>query len=115
MALDPDPMNFTTSRTNIASNRRVNGLDNIMLIPAAISDRSGVLQLSSEEAMGSSLASIVGKHRGTLVDVECATFADLLAHYELEKIDFIKMDIECADGLRSWAAAVNSYPATSRA
>lgn len=97
LALEPDPMNFKASAVNIASNRRVNGLDNIVLVPAAISDKQGVLQLSSEGAMGSSLTSIVGKHRGTVVDVECVTFFDLMARHGLERIDFIKMDIEGAE------------------
>jgi FkbM family methyltransferase len=97
LALEPDPKNFMASQENIASNNRVNGLDNITLIAAAISDRPGVLQLSSEGAMGSSLSSIVGKHRGTLVDVQCVTFDDLLATYGLQSVDFIKMDIEGAE------------------
>jgi FkbM family methyltransferase len=97
LALEPDPKNFKASAENIASNYRVNGLDNITLIAAAISDSPGVLQLSSEGAMGSSLSSIVGKHRGTLVDVQCVTFDDLLLAYGLPSVDFIKMDIEGAE------------------
>lgn len=97
LALEPDPMNYKASAANITSNQRVNRLDNITLVPAAISDRPGVLQLSSEGAMGSSLTSIVGKHRGTVVDVECITFSDLMARYGVEQVDFIKMDIEGAE------------------
>jgi FkbM family methyltransferase len=97
VALEPDPMNFKASTANIASNQRVNGLDNITLIPAAISDQPGILQFSSEGAMGSSLTSIVGRHRGHVIDVECIMFADLMKRCELDRVDFIKMDIEGAE------------------
>ena len=94
LALEPDPMNFKASQYNVESNRRFNGLDNITLIPAAVADQPGVLKLSSEGAMGSPLTSIVGKHRGTVVDVECVTLADLVRSHGIERVDFIKIDIE---------------------
>lgn len=97
LALEPDPKNFTACQENVASNYRVNGLDNISLVAAAISHQPGLLQLSSEGSMGSSLSSIVGKHRGTMVDVQCMTFDDLAATYDLDRVDFIKMDIEGAE------------------
>jgi FkbM family methyltransferase len=97
VALEPDPKNFTACEENVASNYRVNGLDNISLVAAAISDKPGVLQLSSEGSMGSSLSSIVGKHRGTMVDVQCVTFDELVATNDLDRVDFIKMDIEGAE------------------
>lgn len=97
VALEPDPSNYKASQQNIAANRRVNRIDNITLVPAAISDRRGTLQLSSEGAMGSSFASIVGKHRGRIVDVECLTFHSLIERENLSKVDFVKMDIEGAE------------------
>lgn len=97
IALEPDPYNFQASQQNIAANARINSIDNITLVPAAISNQPGVLQLSSEGAMGSSFASIVGKHRGRIVDVECVTFPSLCERENLSKVDFVKMDIEGAE------------------
>jgi FkbM family methyltransferase len=104
LALEPDPLNYKASVVNVASNYRINRLENIILIPAAISDQPGILQLSSEGAMGSSLTSIVGKHRGSLVDVECITLQDLMFRYSLDRVDFIKMDIEGAELLTTLAS-----------
>lgn len=97
LALEPDPVNFMTSQKNIANNQIINRLDNICLMSAAISDKSGILQFSSEGAMGSSLTSIVGRHRGTTLNVECITLHDLAEKHELEQIEFIKMDVEGAE------------------
>lgn len=97
IALEPDPSNFRASQQNIATNRQVNGIDNITLVPAAVSDKPGTLQLSSEGAMGSSFTSIVGKHRGRIVDVECVTFQTLCERENIAKVDFVKMDIEGAE------------------
>jgi FkbM family methyltransferase len=94
VALEPDPMNFRAATYNIARNLQHNGLQNIELLPAAVADRPGVLQLSSEGAMGSSLTSIVGRHRGTVIDVDCVTLQSLVDTQGLDKVDFIKMDIE---------------------
>lgn len=94
LALEPDPLNFSAAEVNIAANRRVNGLDNIILHPAAVSAREGVLQLSSEGAMGSALTSLVGSYRGDTVDVPCETLQGLADRFDLPRVDFIKMDIE---------------------
>lgn len=94
VALEPDPMNFRAATYNIARNLQHNGLQNIELLPAAVADRPGVLQLSSEGAMGSSLTSIVGRHRGTVIDVDCVTLQSLVDTQGLDKVDFIKIDIE---------------------
>lgn len=94
LALEPDQMNFGAAERNIEANRRINNLNNIELIPAAVSSEPGFLQFSSEGAMGSALTSIVGKHRGASVQVECVTLQGLVDRYALPKVDFIKMDIE---------------------
>ena len=94
LALEPDPLNFAAAEVNVAANRRFNGLDNIVLYPAAVSAHAGVLQLSSEGAMGSALTSIVGSYRGETVDVPCETLQGLANRFGLLKVDFIKMDIE---------------------
>lgn len=97
VALEPDPSNFRACYQNIETNRRLKGRNNITLIPAAISDQPGTLQLSSEGAMSSSFASIVGTHRGHIVDVECVTFEGLCERENLSKVNFVKMDIEGAE------------------
>lgn len=44
--------------------------------------------------MGSASASIVGKHRGRILEIACTSLCDLVEIEALHRIDFIKMDIE---------------------
>ncbi len=97
VAVEPDPLNFEAAAVNIATHRRVNQLDNIELVAAAVSDRPGTLRLSSEGAMGSALTSIVGGYRGEAVEVEALTLQGLADRSSLDRVDFIKMDIEGAE------------------
>lgn len=97
VALEPDPVNHACVEPNIVAHRKKSGLDNIVLLRAAASPRSGTVRLSSEGAMGSALTSIVGTYRGDTVEVEGISLADLVSLYGLAKVDFIKMDIEGAE------------------
>lgn len=94
IALEPDPVNYEAAQTNIAYHTRINNLDNIVLMHAAASSKKGVLSFSSEGAMGSADASLVGNYRGKLVEVESLGLADIVEVNQLERVDFVKMDIE---------------------
>ena len=94
IALEPDPVNHAAARTNIEMHRRLNTLDNIVLMQAAVSDVAGFLDLSSEGAMGSAVSSVVGNYRGRITRVESLTLMDLVERNRLDRVDFIKMDIE---------------------
>lgn len=97
ISVEPDPTNFSASMANIDMHRRLNGLDNITLLPIAVSGKSGKLRFSSEGSMGSSAASIVGGYRGTNLEIPCVTLEDLARENGAECVDFIKMDIEGAE------------------
>jgi len=97
IALEPDPVNYQAAEYNIATHRRVNGLHNVELSPMAVSDRDGEMQMSSEGTMGSALVSIVGNYRGNTVSVECCTLMTLAKRFDLDRVDFVKMDIEGAE------------------
>ena len=97
VALEPDPLNFYAADYNFATHRRVNALGNISLVAAAASADDGVLSLSSEGATGSALTSIVGKRRGATVPVEALSLQTLADRHGLDKIDFMKVDIEGAE------------------
>ncbi len=47
--------------------------------------------------MGSSAVDYVGEHRGSIIEVKCTTLDDIVQEYDLDHIDFIKMDIEGAE------------------
>lgn len=99
LALEPDPINLRSAEHNLAMHARVNGLDNLTLLPMAASDQDGTIALSSEGTMGSALTSIVGGYRGTTVEVPSRTLGTLARDFSPDRIDFVKIDIEGAEAL----------------
>jgi FkbM family methyltransferase len=97
IALEPDAANFVSCRTNLAYHEAINQLHNVVLVPAAVGVEKGSLSFSAEGAMGSAAAEIVGGYRGEIVRVEALTLHDIVEQHALERIDFIKMDIEGAE------------------
>mgnify|MGYP006144897423 FL=1 len=94
IALEPDPVNYKCCEINIAQHSRSNQLSNIDLINAAVSNSNSTLKFSSEGAMGSSAADIVGAYRGDVIEVPCLTLSEIARKCRLARVDFIKMDIE---------------------
>lgn len=94
IAVEPDPTNYGACRQNLDLNRRLNRLDNVSLLPLAIAGKRGMLTFSSEASMGSSAVSVVGGYRGAVIEIPCVSLADLVEQSGVERVDFIKMDIE---------------------
>jgi FkbM family methyltransferase len=94
VSLEPDAGNYAAATTNIDLYARVSGIRNIDLLPLAVSDTKGTLTFSSEGSMGSSATDIVGGFRGTVTEIDCTTLDDLAEQAALDRVDFIKMDIE---------------------
>ena len=97
IALEPDPINYKSAEHNLAMHKKVNGLDNVTLLAMAAADRDGTIELSSEGTMGSALVSIVGGYRGVTVSVPAKTLLTLAKDFDLERVDFVKVDIEGAE------------------
>lgn|GEM_PF-1384086 len=97
VALEPDPINFSAAQYNVATHARVNKLGNIILAPMAAAGTDGVLEMSSEGTMGSALVSIVGGYRGTTVKVQARTLDSIAREFELDHVEFVKIDIEGAE------------------
>ena len=92
IALEPDDTNYDCLIKNVEQ------LDtkNVYCLNAAVWNSSGKLEFSSEENMGSSAISIVGS-RGTVRQVDCLTLSDIASKFDLDRVDFIKCDIEGAE------------------
>lgn len=97
ISVEPDAGNHAAAIANIDLHRRINGLSNITLLRAAAGGTCGTLLFSSEGAMGSSAVDIVGRDRGEVVEVAQLTVADILQRCAVERVDFVKMDIEGAE------------------
>ena len=91
-AFEPDPTNFALLKRNV----EINGYKNVVLIQKAVSNKSGKLRLYlSENNKGDHR--IYNSHDGRkFIDIESVKLDDYFNHNV--KIDFIKMDIQGAEG-----------------
>jgi FkbM family methyltransferase len=90
IVLEPDPKNFEIVKYNV----QVNQLDNVVLLCVAASNREGIIRLYQGDSGGWSSSFVVtGKH----VDVPCTTLSALLEKLGIEKVDWMKVDVEGAE------------------
>lgn len=90
VALEPDPVIFPYLERNLATN----GIHDVEVRQAAVSDRGGTLAFHSDGKYGSRLADDTPPPAGwQTYEVPCITLADLLE----EPVDFMKMNIEGAE------------------
>jgi len=94
-AFEPDP----TLRSILQRNIQLNSLNNVTVLPYAVSDRTGTVPFIAE---GKSTSRMPGMGRrddeGPLTTVESITVDDFCARNNVTP-DLIKMDIEGAEGL----------------
>ncbi len=93
-AFEADAQNQACAVRNIALAERAWGYNNIDLIQKAVWSHSNGIEFSTEGAMGSSAVAITGRGRGLVTKVPSISIRDFCKAYALEKIDFIKIDIE---------------------
>ena len=70
---------------------RLNELNNVSVVQAAVGDTSGTTTISD----GAALSNVVGHGD---IEVPALTLPELLAMFEIEKVDFFKVNIEGAEG-----------------
>lgn len=93
-AFEPDPYNYDLLSRNI----KLNNLSNVVLIPKALSNKSGKIKLFLDGTnLGNmSFAAQNISDDGGEIDVETITLDDYLGG---QKADFIKIDVQGAEGL----------------
>jgi FkbM family methyltransferase len=93
-AFEPDPRNYELLCKNI----RLNNLSNVILIPQALSDKKGKIKLFLDKSnLGNmSLAAANISDAAGSTEVEAAVMDD---YFGDKKIDFIKIDVQGAEGL----------------
>ena len=94
VALEPDPANFAAARTNIERHILLSKIDNIVLMNRAAAAGRGMVSFASDGTMGASDAAIVGAYRGEAVVVETLGLEDIADTCQLDRIDFVKIDVE---------------------
>jgi FkbM family methyltransferase len=100
LAVEPNPMALAYLKTNIA----LNNCHNTIAVPKAAGDRRGVVKLRiprpAKKGHISTMASIVWSFEEALeIDVEADTLDNIVDDVGLDSVDFIKIDVEGAEGL----------------
>ncbi|HBT81637.1 hypothetical protein A2757_00560 [Candidatus Giovannonibacteria bacterium RIFCSPHIGHO2_01_FULL_48_47] len=95
-AFEPEPENFKLLKTNI----KINNLDNVTAYPYALSNKKGKVKLFLDKKnlgnVSLQAGNISAQDLGGSFEVEAHTLDE---HFEKEKIDFIKIDVQGAEGL----------------
>lgn len=96
IAVEADQQNISACERNFALYGKLSGRK-IDLIKSAIWRDDKGISFSSEGSMGSSAISFVGKGRGKMIEVSSLTLSQLAERKDLDRVDFIKCDIEGAE------------------
>jgi FkbM family methyltransferase len=100
LTIEPNPMALAYLKTNVA----LNNCHNAIVVPKAVSDKRGVVKLRiprpAKKGHISTMASIVWSFKEALeIDVEADTLDNIVDEAGLDSVDFIKIDVEGAEGL----------------
>ena len=95
-AVEPFPSNYEALEQNI----RANGLNNVIPLRFAVSDKSGTeLFFDSEESQHHRLKKVALGGTEKYIEVPTITLKDLMDTNHIEQIDFLKMDCEGSEGI----------------
>ncbi len=100
LAVEPNPMALAYLKANVA----LNNCHNTIIVPKAASDKRGVVKLSiprpARRGQIPTIASIVWSFEEALeIDVETDTLDNIVDEAGLDTVDFVKIDVEGAEGL----------------
>lgn len=96
VAVDADRQNVVAIERNLALFERMTG-DRVDFKHAAIWNHTDGLSFSSEGNMGSAVSGMMTGDRGVTDEVPSATLSSLVEEFGLERVDFIKCDVEGAE------------------
>ena len=94
--LEPDPKNVDIARRNMALNGNPSNLE---IVPAGLWNTRGVLQFTAGQSAESTMVfdSTAGVSSSDVIEIKTLTLPDIVQDCRLERLDFIKMDIEGAE------------------
>lgn len=98
IAIEADRENYLTCVKNLSLYEKITK-KKIHLVNAAIWRDTNGIMLSSEGTMGSAATDIVGNDRAENIFVNTVTLMSLVNDFKLERVDFIKCDIEGAESV----------------
>jgi FkbM family methyltransferase len=89
-AFEPDPRSFDCLAKNIA----LHHLDNVELQRRGVWSHSGRVLFQSEGNMGSAVVEAADRSSDTKQAIDVVSLSDFCAEKNLDRVDFVKMDIE---------------------
>jgi FkbM family methyltransferase len=100
LAVEPNPMALAYLKANVA----LNNCHNTIIVPKAASDKRGVVKLRipkpAKRGHIPTTASIVWSFEEALeIDIETDTLDNIVDEAGLDTVDFVKIDVEGAEGL----------------
>lgn len=98
IAVDADEQNILAINKNFSLFKKITGED-IELLNRAVWNHDEGLDFSNEGNMGSSAAEIVGTSRGNVRHVPSIKLSQISERYFLDKVDFVKCDVEGAESV----------------
>jgi FkbM family methyltransferase len=98
IAIEADRENYLTCVKNLSLYEKITK-KKIHLVNAAIWRDTNGIMFSSEGSMGSSAVDFVGNDRAENIFVNTVTLMSLVNDFKLERVDFIKCDIEGAESV----------------
>jgi FkbM family methyltransferase len=99
VAVEPIPHQAERLRTNI----QLNGFNQCSVLQKAIADGSGVATLGIGQ--GDTAASLMAEDKSLSIEVETISIDEIVANFDLKRVDFIKLDVEGAELLALQGAA----------
>lgn len=93
-AFEPDPRSYDCLRRNIA----LHHLDNVIADPRGVWSRSGRVMFQAEGSMGSAVVDASARSSDTKLSIEVVSLSDFCQEHAIEKVDFVKMDVEGSEG-----------------
>ena len=96
LMLEPDPANIAVAREFLSLNGNP---ANVEIIPAGLWSRPGKLRFNAGHGAESAVATVdsPGSAAATSIEIDVHSLASLARAYALDRVDFVKMDIEGAE------------------
>ena len=98
IAVEADACNIAAARQNFAAYKAATGRE-IELVEGAIWTHNEGITFSGEGGMGSSATAIVGSRGSDTGRVPSITLSELARRHGLERVDFVKCDVEGAEAM----------------
>jgi len=95
-AFEPEPINYKTLKKNI----EINNLNNIEAVNKAVSDKKAELDFYVSNSFNKGTHSLVYnpvQHSKVPIKIECLPLSEFIEHNNINRIDFIKIDVEGAE------------------